>query len=76
MSEFLQYQDQTSQYYADLMGKLDRMNGTLGFVLQLLDHMQGAIEERLHAIQGYLGWAGQRRRSLRLVAVFSCRRIS
>lgn len=68
MSEFLQYQDQTSQYYTDLMDKLDRMNGTLGFMLRLLDRMQGAIEERLHTIQGYLGWAGQwtRRRSLLL----------
>lgn len=59
MSEFLQYQDQTSQYYTDLMNKLERMNSTLGFMLHYLDNMQSRIEERLHMIQGYLGWAGE-----------------
>ncbi|XP_034036667.1 protein brambleberry-like [Thalassophryne amazonica] len=33
MSEFLQYQDQTMQYCADLMRKLERMNSTLGVAL-------------------------------------------
>lgn len=59
VAEFLLYQDQTSQYYTDLMGKLERMNSTLGFMLHLLDRMQGGIEERLHTIQGYLGRAGE-----------------
>lgn len=59
MSEFLQYQDQTSQYYIDLMNKLERMNSTLGVVLRYIDSMQSRIEERLHMIQGYLGWAGE-----------------
>lgn len=59
MLEFLQYQDQTSQYYTDLMDKLERMNSTLGFMLHYLDNMQSRIEERLHMIQGYLGWAGE-----------------
>lgn len=59
MVEFLQYQDQTSQYYSDLMNKLERMNSTLGFLLHYLDNMQSRIEARLHMIQGYLGWAGQ-----------------
>lgn len=59
MLEFLQYQDQTSQYYADLMNKLERMNSTLGFMLHYLDNMQSRFEERLHVIQGYLGWAGE-----------------
>ncbi|XP_026201587.1 protein brambleberry [Anabas testudineus] len=67
MSEFLQYQDQTSQYYADLMNKLERMNGTLGVMLRYIDSMQGRIEERLHMIQGYLGWAG-----LSLTAMWTC----
>lgn len=58
MLEFLQYQDQTSQYYSDLMNKLERMNGTLGSMLHYLDNMQTRVEERLHMIQGYLGWAG------------------
>lgn len=59
LSEFLQYQDQTSQYYNDLMNKLERMNGTLGVMLHYLDSMQSRVEERLHVIQGYLGWAGK-----------------
>ncbi|KAM4549337.1 protein brambleberry isoform 2-T2 [Odontesthes bonariensis] len=67
MSEFLQYQDQTSQYYADLMLKLERMNSTLGVMLHYLDNMQSRIEERLRMIQGYLGWAG-----LSLTAMWTC----
>lgn len=58
MSEFLQYQDQTSQYYSDLMNKLERMNGTLGVMLDYLDNMELRIQQRLHMIQSYLGWAG------------------
>lgn len=56
--EFLQYQHQTSQYYSDVMNKLERMNSTLGSMLHYLDNMQRRVEERLHMIQGYLGWAG------------------
>ncbi|XP_044216967.1 protein brambleberry [Thunnus albacares] len=67
MLEFLQYQDQTSQYYTDLMNKLERMNSTLGVMLHYLDNMQSRIEERLHMIQGYLGWAG-----LSLTALWTC----
>ncbi|XP_077964100.1 protein brambleberry isoform X2 [Gasterosteus aculeatus] len=67
MSEFLQYQDQTSQYYTDLMNKLERMNSTLGATLHFLDNMQSRIEQRLHMIQGYLGWAG-----LSLTAMWTC----
>lgn len=59
MGEFLLYQDQTSQYYTDLMNKLEHMNSTLGFMLHYLDTMQTRVEERLHMIQGYLGWAGE-----------------
>ncbi len=59
MLEFLQYQDQTSQYYSDLMSKLERMNSTLGFMLHYLDNMQSRIEEKLHMIQSYLGWTGE-----------------
>lgn len=59
MLGFLEYQGQTAQYYADLMGKLERMNGTLGFMLYYLDKMQSSIEGRLQVIQSYLGWAGE-----------------
>ncbi|XP_034038447.1 protein brambleberry-like [Thalassophryne amazonica] len=41
MSEFLQYQDQTMQYCADLMRKLERMNSTLG--VALLSALGGAL---------------------------------
>ncbi|XP_077439591.1 protein brambleberry isoform X2 [Vanacampus margaritifer] len=47
MSGFLQYQDQTLHYYADLMSKLEHMNSTLGFMLHNLDDIQNRIEERL-----------------------------
>ncbi|XP_029988422.1 protein brambleberry [Sphaeramia orbicularis] len=67
MLEFLQYQDQTSQYYSDLMNKLERMNSTLGVMLHYIDKMQSRIEQRLHMIQGYLGWAG-----LSLSAMWTC----
>ena len=59
MSEFLLYQNQTARYYADLMGKLERMNSTLGAMLHYLDNMHTRLEDRLHAIQDYLGWAGK-----------------
>ncbi|XP_077391030.1 protein brambleberry isoform X2 [Festucalex cinctus] len=67
MAGFLQYQDRTLQYYADLMRKLERMNGTLGFMLRNLDEIQGRVEERLRVIQGYLGWAG-----LSITATWTC----
>ncbi|XP_061883484.1 protein brambleberry [Entelurus aequoreus] len=67
MSEFLRYQDQTSQYYNDVTRKLERMNSSLGFMLHYLDNMQTRMEERLHVIQGYLGWAG-----LSLAAMWTC----
>lgn len=59
MLEFLQYQDQTSHYYGDLMNKLERMNSTLGSMLHYINNMQARLEDRLHIIQGYLGWAGE-----------------
>ncbi|XP_056132769.1 protein brambleberry [Lampris incognitus] len=67
MLGFLQYQDQTAQYYTDLMSKLERMNATLGFMFHYLDNMQNHIDERLHMIQGYLGWAG-----VSLTAMWTC----
>ncbi|KAI4905641.1 hypothetical protein NFI96_011325, partial [Prochilodus magdalenae] len=63
----LQQQNTTTQFYAELMGKLERMNSTLGYMLMYLDRMQNRLEERLHMIQGYLGWAG-----LSLRALWTC----
>lgn len=58
MVGFLQQQNNTARFYSDLMGKLERMNSTLGYLLLYLDNMQGRLEDRLHIIQRYLGWAG------------------
>ncbi|TSK13382.1 Protein brambleberry [Bagarius yarrelli] len=63
----LQQQNTTVQFYAELMTKLERMNNTLGYMLTYLDSMQSRLEDRLHVIQGYLGWAG-----LSLRAVWVC----
>lgn len=58
MVGFLRQQNDTARFYSELMGKLERMNGTLGYLLVYLDNMQGRLEDRLHIIQRYLGWAG------------------
>ncbi|KAF7702002.1 protein brambleberry [Silurus meridionalis] len=63
----LQQQNTTVQFYSELMRKLERMNGTLGYMLTYLDSMQSRLEDRLQMIQGYLGWAG-----LSLRAVWIC----
>ncbi|MCJ8736037.1 hypothetical protein PDJAM_G00254160 [Pangasius djambal] len=67
MNGVLQQQNTTVQFYAELMRKLERMNSTLGYMLTYLDRMQSRLEDRLHMIQGYLGWAG-----LSLHAVWIC----
>ncbi|XP_026774666.3 protein brambleberry [Pangasianodon hypophthalmus] len=67
MNGVLQQQNTTVQFYAELMRKLERMNSTLGYMLTYLDSMQSRLEDRLHMIQGYLGWAG-----LSLRAVWIC----
>ncbi|XP_048114065.1 protein brambleberry isoform X2 [Alosa alosa] len=59
MVGFLQQQNDTARFYSELMGKLERMNSTLGYLLLYLDNMQGRLEDRLHIIQRYLGWAGR-----------------
>lgn len=58
MNGVLQQQNTTVQFYAELMRKLERMNSTLGYMLTYLDSMQSRLEDRLHMIQEYLGWAG------------------
>ncbi|XP_077067600.1 protein brambleberry [Siphateles boraxobius] len=64
---FLQQQNATARFYSELTSKLERMNGTLGYMLRYLDNMQNRLEDRLHMIQGYLGWAG-----LSLRALWTC----
>ncbi|XP_069075116.1 protein brambleberry-like [Pleurodeles waltl] len=67
LATFLAHQSQTAQYYDVLMGKLQRMNETLGMVLYAMDHMQSSVELRLGHIQGFIGWAG-----MNLSAVCTC----
>ncbi|KTG46222.1 hypothetical protein cypCar_00014491 [Cyprinus carpio] len=67
LNGFLQQQNTTAQFYSELMRKLERMNGTLGYMLTYLDNMQHRLEDRLQMIQGYLGWAG-----LSLRALWTC----
>ncbi|XP_052453876.1 protein brambleberry isoform X4 [Carassius gibelio] len=67
LNSFLQQQNSTAQFYSELMTKLERMNGTLGYMLTYLDSMQTRLEDRLLMIQGYLGWAG-----LSLRALWTC----
>ncbi|XP_078541657.1 protein brambleberry-like [Lissotriton helveticus] len=67
LATFLAHQSQTAQYYDVLMGKLQRMNETLGMVLYAMDHMQSSVELRLGHIQGFIGWAG-----MNLSAVYTC----
>ncbi|XP_076158337.1 protein brambleberry [Alosa pseudoharengus] len=67
MVGFLQQQNDTARFYSELMGKLERMNSTLGYLLLYLDNMQGRLEDRLHIIQRYLGWAG-----MNIRAVWTC----
>ncbi|XP_053571943.1 protein brambleberry-like [Bombina bombina] len=58
MAFFLSYQNQTAQYYDELMVKLQRMNHSLGMVLYAMDHMHRSVEQRLGYIQGFIDWAG------------------
>uniref|UniRef100_A0A671QJ72 Protein brambleberry-like n=1 Tax=Sinocyclocheilus anshuiensis TaxID=1608454 RepID=A0A671QJ72_9TELE len=67
LNGFLQQQNTTARFYSELMSTLERMNGTLGYMLTYLDNMQNRLEDRLQMIQGYLGWAG-----LSLRALWTC----
>ncbi|XP_067292294.1 protein brambleberry isoform X2 [Pseudorasbora parva] len=67
LNGFLQQQNTTARFYSELTSKLERMNGTLGYMLMYLDNMQNRLEDRLRMIQGYLGWAG-----LSLRALWTC----
>ncbi|XP_019375282.1 PREDICTED: protein brambleberry-like, partial [Gavialis gangeticus] len=52
------YQSQTGLYYEELMGKLQRVNRSLGQVLGAMEHLQNSVESRLQHIQSVLAWAG------------------
>ncbi|XP_053101637.1 protein brambleberry-like isoform X2 [Hemicordylus capensis] len=64
---FLAYQNQTALYYEELMGKLHKMNESLGLVLFAVDHMQRSVEGRLQHIQRFISWAG-----FSLSSIYTC----
>lgn len=41
------------------MGKLQKMNESLGLVLYAMDRMQSNVEGRLQHIQRFINWAGK-----------------
>ncbi|KAJ6661453.1 hypothetical protein lerEdw1_014362, partial [Lerista edwardsae] len=55
---FLAYRNQTALYYDEVMGKLQKMNESLGLVLYAMDRMQSNVEGRLQHIQRFINWAG------------------
>ncbi|XP_025068527.1 protein brambleberry-like [Alligator sinensis] len=52
------YQSQTGLYYEELMGKLQRVNRSLGQVLGAVEHLQSSVESRLQHIQSVIAWTG------------------
>ncbi|XP_075776094.1 protein brambleberry-like [Pelodiscus sinensis] len=64
---FLTYQNRTALYYEEVVGKLQRVNRSLGLVLSAVDRMQSSVEGRLLHIQRFIGWAG-----ISLGATYTC----
>lgn len=52
------YQSQTGLYYEELMGKLQRVNRSLGQVLGAVEHLQSSVESRLQHVQSVIAWTG------------------
>ncbi|XP_032803507.2 protein brambleberry-like [Petromyzon marinus] len=52
------YQDDTSKYYSSLMSNLQRLNHTVGYLLQLVDSMQSNMNQKLDWLAQLLGGAG------------------
>ncbi|CAN0403724.1 unnamed protein product [Lampetra planeri] len=52
------YQDDTSKYYSSLMSNLQRLNRTVGYLLQLVDSMQSNMDQKLDWLAQLLGGAG------------------
>ncbi|XP_015278230.1 PREDICTED: protein brambleberry-like [Gekko japonicus] len=64
---FLAYQNQTAVYYEELMGKLQKMNQSLGLVLFAMERMQSNMEGRFQHLQRFISWAG-----LSLSSIYTC----
>ncbi|XP_033011833.1 protein brambleberry-like [Lacerta agilis] len=55
---FAAYQNQTALYYEELMEKLQKMNQSLGVLLNAMDRMQTSVEGQLQHIRRFISWAG------------------
>nr|XP_060628765.1 protein brambleberry-like [Anolis sagrei ordinatus] len=64
---FATYQNQTGLYYEELMGKLQKMNESLGLVLFTMERMQSNVEGQLRHIQRFINWAG-----FSLSSIYTC----
>ncbi|XP_034980347.1 protein brambleberry-like [Zootoca vivipara] len=64
---FTAYQNQTALYYEELMEKLQKMNQSLGVLLNAMDRMQASVEGQLQHIRRFMNWAG-----FSLSSVYTC----
>ncbi|KAM6457700.1 protein brambleberry-like isoform 2-T4 [Liasis olivaceus] len=64
---FLAYQNQTTLYHDELLGKLQKMNESFGLVLHAMEQMETKVEGRLEHIQKFIIWAG-----FSLSSVYTC----
>ncbi|XP_038654528.1 protein brambleberry isoform X3 [Scyliorhinus canicula] len=55
---FSAHQSQTAIYYDQLMEKLQKMNQTVGMVMNMIDHLELGVSQRLNSIQHFLSWTG------------------
>nr|XP_028594376.1 protein brambleberry-like [Podarcis muralis] len=64
---FAAYQNQTALYYEELMQKLQKMNQSLGVLLNAMDRMQASVEGQLQHIRRFISWAG-----FSLSSIYTC----
>ncbi|XP_053251148.1 protein brambleberry-like [Podarcis raffonei] len=64
---FTAYQNQTALYYEELMQKLQKMNQSLGVLLNAMDRMQASVDGQLQHIRRFISWAG-----FSLSSIYTC----
>ncbi|CAI5778887.1 Hypothetical predicted protein [Podarcis lilfordi] len=64
---FAAYQNQTALYYEELMQKLQKMNQSLGVLLNAMDRMQASVDGQLQHIRRFISWAG-----FSLSSIYTC----
>uniref|UniRef100_A0ABM5GDJ1 Protein brambleberry-like isoform X1 n=1 Tax=Pogona vitticeps TaxID=103695 RepID=A0ABM5GDJ1_9SAUR len=67
LGSFLTFQNQTTQYYEELMKKLQKLNQSLGLVLSTMERMQSKLGAQLQHIQRFITWAG-----FSLSSIYTC----